>query len=405
MNLKNHLFFAALVFAMVSQTAAQSGRHPAGNENSSISGIVSVTDFGARGDGIQNDAPAIQKALDSGAETVNIPKGVYIIGNTLLTGSCITIKADQEAVIRLANNAGNHVSVFLLANKNPGNGNNHIKVEGGIWDSNNEHNHRGKDGDMYAYTGAAINFVNVGNLVLRNLTIRNPDAFSIRLGEVEDFLVEDIVLDHSVVRPNQDGVHVGGFSRRGIIRRISAVHPDTPNDDMVAINADDDVERVINLGMRRGPISDILVEDIQADGAYNFVRLLSKDSRIDNITVRNVKGSCRYYAVNINNWRFPVGVGDIRNVRLENFNVTKKYQETSASKSLIHITLGISDLFISDFLRGKNESTNQAPTLLLSNGRENIVTFDGIQQKDSEFSISEGDIKSLWINRWFSFKP
>ncbi len=403
--MKNNLFFVAILSVISFQAGAQSGGNPTCNEGLSSPGIVSVVDYGAKGDGVQNDAPAIQKALDSGAEVVTIPRGTYVIGNTLLAGSDITIKAEPQAVIRLANDAGNHVNIFLLANKNPGNGNSHITVEGGIWDGNNEHNHRGKDGDMFGYTGTAINFINVRNLVLRNLTVRNPDAFSIRLGEVEDFLIENIVLDHSVVRPNQDGVHVGGFSQRGVIRRISAVHPNTPNDDMIAINADDDVERVINLGMRRGPIRDVLVEDIQAEGAYNFVRLLSKDSRIENITVKNVKGSCRYYAVNINNWRFPVGVGDIRNVRLEHFNVTKKFHEALASRSLIHITLGVADLYISDFQRGSNGGTDQAPTLLLNNGRENIINMDGVQQESYEFSIPQGDIKKLWINRWFSFKP
>jgi len=402
-NMKNSFLFVTILLVMAFQVGAQSGGNTINSKGLSSPGTVSVVDFGAKGDGLQNDAPAIQKALDSGAGIVTIPQGIYIIETTLLAGSDITIKADSKAIIRLANNAGNHTSVFLLANKNPGNGNSYITVEGGIWDGNNEHNQRGKDGDMFGYTGTAINFINVKNLVLRNLTVRNPDAFSIRVGELEDFLIEDIVLDHSVVRPNQDGVHVGGFSKRGIIRRISSIHPDTPNDDMIAINADDDVERVLNLGMRRGPISDIFVEDIQADGAYNFVRLLSKDSRIENVSVKNVKGSCRYYAVNINNWRFPVGVGDIRNISLEHFNVTKKFQEKSATRSLIHITLGIRNLYINDFQRGKNEKTDHAPTLLLSNGRENSIIQDGVQQKTSEFSILQGDIKKLWINRWFSF--
>ena len=366
---------------------------------------VSVVDYGAMGDGQQDDAAAIQKALDSGAEVVTIPSGVYRIGYTLRIGSGVTLKADPQAVIRLADGVGNHVSVFLLANRNPGNGNNHITIEGGVWDGNNEHNSRGKDGDLFAYTGTAINFINVRHLVLRNLTVRNPDAFSIRLGEVEDFLVEDILLDHSVVRPNQDGIHVGGFSQRGIIRRIKAVKPGTPNDDMVALNADDDVERVLNLGMRRGPIRDILVEDIQADGAYTFVRLLSKESVIENITVRRVKGSCRFYAVNMTNWRFPVGSGDIRNVRLEQFNITKMdYKEWAPS--LINIKLKVRDLYIRDFQRGDNPETAHATTLSLNNGQENTIqSADDHRQSSSAFSIPQGGIRELWINRSSNLQP
>lgn len=385
--------------AYISTASADEVLHDDGSSQQVSSKTVSVVDYGATGNGQQDDAAAIQKALDSGAEVVTIPSGVYRIGCTLWIGSGVTLKADPQAVIRLANGAGNHVSVFLLANRNPGNGNNHITVEGGIWDGNNEHNSRGEDGDLFAYTGTAINFVNVKHLVLRKLTVRNPDAFSIRLGEVEDFLVEDILLDHSVVRPNQDGIHVGGFSQRGIIRRIKAVNPNTPNDDMVALNADDNVERVLNLGMRRGPIRDILVEDLQANGAYTFVRMLSKESLIENITVRRVKGSCRFYAVNMNNWRFPIGSGDIRNVRLEQFNVTKTGY-TDWAPSLIHITLKVRDLYIRDFQRGENPKTAQATTLLLSNGLENTIqSADDRQKSSSRFSITQGGIRELWINR------
>lgn len=51
---------------------------------------ISVAECGAAGDGQQDDAPAIQKALDSGAAMVAIPAGVYRIGQTLRTGSDAT---------------------------------------------------------------------------------------------------------------------------------------------------------------------------------------------------------------------------------------------------------------------------------------------------------------------------
>ena len=84
--------------------------------------------------------------------------------------------------------------------------------------------------------------------------MRSSESFFVRLGEVCDFHVEEIRLSADRIRPNQDGIHVGGFSERGIIRSIRATGAGVPNDDMVALNADDDVERQLNLGMRRGPI-------------------------------------------------------------------------------------------------------------------------------------------------------
>jgi polygalacturonase len=59
---------------------------------------AAVNDFGAAGNGVQDDAAAIQKALDSGAAVVTIPPGLYRIGQTLaslhlIAGMCkLTLK-------------------------------------------------------------------------------------------------------------------------------------------------------------------------------------------------------------------------------------------------------------------------------------------------------------------------
>ena len=152
---------------------------------------MDVKQGGAIGDGAADDTAAIQKALTGGQRTVVIPPGTYRIRTALMVDSSTTIQAAPDAIIRLGDGAGTNTGVFLLTNRDPAGGNTNITVEGGIWDGNNEHNPRGRDGDPNGYTGTAINFVNVRHLALRNLTIRNPDAFSIRLGEVEDFVVED----------------------------------------------------------------------------------------------------------------------------------------------------------------------------------------------------------------------
>jgi hypothetical protein len=53
------------------------------NVEEKLSQTVSVKDFGATGDGITDDAAAIQNALDSGAASVYIPAGYYKAGTTL----------------------------------------------------------------------------------------------------------------------------------------------------------------------------------------------------------------------------------------------------------------------------------------------------------------------------------
>ena len=59
--------------------------------------------------------------------------------------------------------------------------------------------------------------------------------------------------------------------------------------------------------MVQGPIRNILVEHLRAESAFTFVRLLSHRELIENVTVRDVVGGCRFYAINMDRWRFPAG--------------------------------------------------------------------------------------------------
>ncbi len=361
-----------------------------------------VKQCGAVGDDVSDDTAAIQRALNGGRCTVVIPPGRYTISSALSVSSGTTIRADEDAVIRLADGAGTDAGVFLLTNNNPVGGNEEISVEGGIWDGNCAKNPRGEDGDMDGYTGTAINFVNVSGLTLRDLTVRNPEAFSIRLGEVDDFRVENIRFDNTVIRPNQDGVHVGGFSHRGVIRNLRALTPKTTNDDMVALNADDDVERVLNLGMKRGPITDIEVDRLYGDEVYTFVRLLSVDALIEEVSISNVNGGCRYHAVNMGNWRFPAGVGNIRSIYMSDFTVRKVSADDSPTGSphpLLTIRLDVQALQMTNFRREPADDL-AAATLVIDNGRENDIEIEGgvVEQDGEVVTIPNGGFSTLRMN-------
>jgi polygalacturonase len=349
------------------------------------------------GNGSHNDTTAIQNALDSGASNVIIPAGTYSINQTLLIGSNTTLQADPNAVIRLADGA-NKVLINNRANAS------NVVVRGGIWDGNNEHNRRGADSDPNGYPGCALNFFDIDHLTLCDLTVRNPDAFGIRIGTVQNFTVQNISLDYTVARLNQDGVHINGNSYHGVISGIKAISANTPNDDMVALNADDSptMTEVLVRGQKNGPISDVLVENIRAENAYTFVRLYSNTSRLENVILRDIKGGFRYYAINIDNHDFPVGAGDIRNIRIENCDVTK----TTAALSgfpMIDIGLKVENLHFTDFVR--NDSLS-ASSLILRNQLDNTLLFgDGSEQRVQNYTIAQGGIDDLWINRVATPEP
>ena len=348
---------------------------------------LSVRDTGARGDGTADDSGAIQRALDETEQIAAIPRGMYRLGSTLRIGSGKTILAHPEAVLRLADGAGRDVDSFLLTNVDRDSGNHHIEVNGGIWDGNNQGNHRGPDGDPHAYTGVALNFVSVHHLRLQNLTVRNPDSFSIRIGETRHFTIEHVLFDHSETRPNQDGVHVGGFCEDGYIHDLRALTPNTTNDDMVALNADDNVERALNLGMKRGPIRNVHVDGLAGDSGYTFVRLLSETCPIENIRIRDISGGCRWYAINMNNWAFPLGSGNIRNVDIGNVRVTKA--PGAGGAPLVEVNLGVRDLLIQGFQRPLDDPS-AAPTLSIANDADNAVQLT--TESEAGLQLSRGSV-------------
>lgn len=350
-------------------------------------------------DGQRDAAPSLQRVLDRGGE-VRIPAGTYLLGETLRAPSDTSIVAAPGAVFRLADGVGKHCRHFMIANANAGNGNRNLSLRGGVWDANNVGNPRGKDYDPFAYTGVAINFVNVRNLTIRDLTVHNPESFFIRVGEVCDFHIENITLSADRTHINQDGVHVGGFSERGVIRGIRATAPGVPGDDMVALNADDDVERQLNLGMRRGPIRDILVEGIQAADAYTFIRLLSVNQPIEDITVRRLRGSFRMHGINLNNWRFPKGVGAIRRVRFEDIDLTKTQAATSAP-AFVKVSLDVDDVEFQCLHRGQ-ATHPEAKTLVIDNAHDLEMVMNGQSsaiRADGGFVLAEGSIDKLRLHK------
>jgi len=334
---------------------------------------ASARQFGAVGDGRTDDTAALQKALDSGQRTIHVPAGVYVIRRTLLIGSDTTLSLDKGAVVRLGDGAAAAAGgdCFLIRSRDVENGNENITVDGGVWDGNCAKNPRGEEHAKDSYGGVGMSFVQVRKLTVRNVTMRNNESFAIRVGEVDRFLIENVLLNHTVIRPNQDGIHVGGFSENGVIRNISAKGAGVPNDDMVALNADDDVTRHFNRGMKLGPIRNILVEDISAEDAYTFVRLLSNTAPIRDITIRKIRGGCRMYCLNLNRWRFPKGRGNIANVLVEDVKVAKN---PGNGLPLIPVTLSVRNMRIRNFVRTDHD--DKAKTLLIDDSIDVELSVD-----------------------------
>jgi hypothetical protein len=292
---------------------------------------VSVTAFGARGNGIQDDYAAIQAALDSGAGEIVIPMGIYPISRTLLVSSHTAIKADRGAKLVLIGERKKRGD-FLLTNKDVKNGNKDICITGGIWDGNNQAPENAKPDifDKNGYSGAVLNFVHVDGLSLCNMVIANSTTYYIRMCRLHNFTIENIDFISDEFGVNQDGLHFGGDVRHGTVRNIRALSYGQTNDDMIALNADDSVERVENLDLLRDTIEDITFDGIYAENCHTIIRILSVTAPIRNIRFKNIYGGFRCYAINADGARYcrtplfreddlPDGCGCLENIRFEGF--------------------------------------------------------------------------------------
>lgn len=292
----------------------------------------SVLDFGAIGDGIHDDYAAFQSALDSVIGTITIPQGLYMISQTLKVHSNTEIIAHRNAKIVMKSMTRRKRNEFLFSNSDPLHGNKNIKITGGIWDGNNSAPENAKSDlfDKAGYSGAMLNFLNVDGLELRDMVLANSFTYYVRLGHVHHFAIENIDFVCDTFGANQDGIHCGGDVKHGTIRNIRALSYGQTNDDMVALNADDSVERVENLDLCRDTIEDITIENIFTQNCHTIIRMLSVTAEIKNIQIKNVFGGFRCNAINADAARYcmtplfqeseyPNGVGKISNISIENF--------------------------------------------------------------------------------------
>ena len=363
---------------------------------------VSIFDFGALGNGLHDDRTAIQSALDSGADEILIPQGIYNVSDTLRVHSNTVIIADKNAKIVMKSSTRRKRGDFLLSNADVDAGNVNICIRGGIWDGDNQAPENAKPDlmDKNGYSGAVLNFVNLHGLRLENMVISNSVTYYVRMSKVHDFTIDgiDFVSDH--FGANQDGIHVGGGVKHGTIRNVRALSFGQTNDDMIALNADDSIERVENLDLVRDAIEDLEIENIFTESCHTIIRMLSVTAPIRNVRIKNVYGGFRCYAVNADAARYcrtplfcdadhPTGVGLIENVSFESFTCfhSKKLPEgfggtASSQQPAIVLESNAKNLRFTNFKYLKEENDSMA--LLTRNIVDTKILAD-----ESEYEIKE----------------
>ena len=287
--------------------------------------------FTLYGDGIHDDYPAIQEMLDSGTEVVYlpVPKKNYLISKALRVHSYQELRLDAFTRICLSDDA----SCEMLTNSDHRKGNERVRIVGGIWDMNhskqkpNPHHFADRDTGKITfdwikdtgfntanekdfppiYMGHCFILNDVKRLYIADVTIVNPVVYGMSLSHIEDFTIENITFDYTEGSPklwNLDGIHLERYCKNGYIHNLKgACH-----DDLVALTSDD---------FMPGPIENIEIDGIFAEGCHSAVRLLSQTNPVRNISIRNIFGTYYTYCVILSKYR-DFGEGAFDNIDISN---------------------------------------------------------------------------------------
>ena len=172
----------------------------------------------------------------------------------------------------------------------------------------------------------------VEQLLFRDVSITNARTFAVYLTNWRRAVFENIYLnlDHIPTRSNQDGIHVQGPGEFLSIRNLQG----RAWDDMVALNIDDllgdwtaegnfvrdpDVVKRYGAHASIGAVTDVDIDGVQADDCAQVIRILSRASRLDRVSIRNVKGTYRDFGVWITPY-FREG-GNIGRIEFENIDL------------------------------------------------------------------------------------
>ena len=233
---------------------------------------------------------AIQAALDKD-NSVSLPKRdqPYYLDRPIVLKSGQKLIAAADAEIRLIPGTNTcmvrneHIVGFadkpVPEDTKP---DTNITIEGGIWTTlangtkDYNGNQRGASSRTQPVPGThgVILLHNVRQASVRNVTVRDSRAFAVHLGNIRDFTVDGVTLDHH----GRDGVHLDGPASEGVIRNVSG----DSHDDPVSLTAWDWKQYSVTFG----PIHHITIEHVSGAPAgkrgTDAIRLLPGIKRFSN---------------------------------------------------------------------------------------------------------------------------
>ena len=346
------------------------------------------------GDGIHDDAPAIQELLNTtGNVALPMPEKHYLLRSTLILHDNCSLSLPRFAHIRLDDGANcpmvanamtpdpdesrtpqahtplcRHLWSFVR-DYSPTAICRNIALSGGVWDCNNRGQLPNPEQsgvyEPHGYTGDGMLFYGVENLTLSGLTLQDPVHYGVTLDRVSYFTVENITFDYRTCNPiflNMDGIHCNGNCHFGHIRNLQGAC----YDDLVALNAHEG---------SKGSITNISIDGIYAKDCHSAARLLTVSDEIKNIHISNVYGTYYCYCLGLTKYYPGETTGFFDGISFDHIYAAKSkgtaYTPDRAKEPFIFIQSDThtKNLYIRDLVRDEYE----LPVPTISIGADALV--------------------------------
>ncbi|WP_299540281.1 right-handed parallel beta-helix repeat-containing protein [uncultured Streptomyces sp.] len=184
---------------------AASGPAAAAEADATAGPVFDVREFGAVGDGVTDETVAFRAALAAaravpgGGATLLVPAGAYALGESLVLGPGMSVRAYGARLTRTGNTSAlvkNYMAGAPAVAGYGGAGN--IAVFGGEWDMR---------GSRYNSTCPAFVFTHADGFTVRDVTVLDvPEAHAIELNAVRRVRVVDCLFDGVYAAPGVPAV-------------------------------------------------------------------------------------------------------------------------------------------------------------------------------------------------------
>jgi polygalacturonase len=346
-----------------------------------------VKEYGAAGDGIQDDAPAIQKALDAagdaGGGMVVIPAGTFLSGPlTLHNRTGIHLHLAEGAVLRMlpldrypAPSQGEYPP-FIHARRAQD-----ILISGpGMMDGQGQAWWQAfRSGAIKDQRPEMLCFFRPTRLAIRNLKMQNGPKAHIDIGRSSNITIDGVTITAPDESPNTDGIDVWGTN---IVIKNCTIDS---GDDHVAISGNTanvsitgckfGVGHGVSIGSStRGGVNNMIVDHCQFDGSVNGFR--GKTNRNKGGVVENLL----YSNITMTNVRYPIRFESIYDLKLKQAEQTQTQPAAATTPiwrniTFTNITATVADKYQAGILWGLPEAPIE--NVLFKN--VNITAYKGFK--------------------------